>query len=123
MRGLVLTFVLFSTLAVALGVSASSAIAQTRSLTQDDADSDTGLPEPTLEARIIEDLRSDGYVRIERSGTLLGRVRITGLQAGTVREIVLNPHTREILRDVEIRADGSAGIARGSRDGGSTNGN
>jgi hypothetical protein len=113
MRGLIL----LSIFLIGLGIALPGAQAQTRSLTQSDADSAVGLPEPTLEARIIESLRNAGYVRIERSGTLLGRVRITGLQAGTLREIVLNPHTREILRDVEFRADGSAGLGHGTRDG------
>ncbi|MEM1431517.1 MAG: hypothetical protein AAGG09_18835 [Pseudomonadota bacterium] len=119
MRGLILLI----TLVIGLGSALVEAQAQTRSLTQTDADSAVGLPEPTLEARIIESLRNSGYVRIQRSGTLLGRVRITGLQAGTLREIVLNPHTREILRDVEFQADGSAGLGHGTRDGGRLNAN
>ncbi|MEM9249515.1 MAG: hypothetical protein AAGB05_12575 [Pseudomonadota bacterium] len=104
MRGLIL---MSSLLAVALMTAPGAADAQTRSLTFDEADSQAALPEPTLEARVIESLRTEGYVRIERNRTWLGQVRITALRTGNTREIVLNPHTREILRDVELRPDGS----------------
>ncbi|MEM6740044.1 MAG: hypothetical protein AAF646_08000 [Pseudomonadota bacterium] len=119
MRGLIL----FCSLLAALAAWPFSAIAQTRSLTQTDADSAIALPEPTLEARVIESLRGDGWVRIERDRTLLGRVRITALRTGNTREIVLNPHTSEILRDLELGPDGAPAFPAQSREPGTDNAN
>lgn len=59
----------------------------------------------SLEDRVIQTLHDEGYVRINRSRTLLGRVRIIGLRRGILREVVIDPRTNEILRDVEFRSD------------------
>ncbi|MGL6209476.1 MAG: hypothetical protein ACRC14_06565, partial [Paracoccaceae bacterium] len=43
-------------------------------------------------------------VQVER--TLLGRERITGARGGGSREIIVNPNTGEILRDLWLNSDG-----------------
>lgn len=57
---------------------------------------------------IVRQLQGMGFDRIEVSRTLLGRVRITAFGADGSREIILNPNTGEILRDLWSRPDGSA---------------
>ena len=68
-----------------------------------------GLSTPSmaqsLEERVVTSLERDGYQRIARTRTLLGRVRIVALRKGHIREVVINPSTSEILRDVEVRSN------------------
>ena len=49
---------------------------------------------------VVSQLRSQGYDRISVSRTLLGRARVQARSASQQREIVINPVTGEILRDV-----------------------
>jgi hypothetical protein len=65
--------------------------------------------------RISSVLRSEGYRNIEASRTLLGRVRITAERAGFTREIILNPRSGEILRDILFTTNGEA-VRSGSFD-------
>ena len=58
--------------------------------------------------RITRDLQRKGYSRIDVSRTLLGRTRITAESASARREIIVDPRTGEILRDLTEGAD-SAG--------------
>ena len=53
-----------------------------------------------FEAGIIDQLRRDGYDDITMNTTFLGRVRLVALGEKGQREIVLNPRTGEILRDL-----------------------
>ena len=55
---------------------------------------------------IVEQLEKEGYGGIEVTRTLLGRVRILASKDGLQRELVCNPRTGEILRDVLIAANG-----------------
>lgn len=68
------------------------------------------LPGATFAAdfsdKIIRRLRKQGYTDISSSRTLLGRVRILAWRGGASREIILNPYTGEILRDVWTASDG-----------------
>lgn len=61
----------------------------------------------SFEDAVLKQLRSQGYKKITVEQTLLGRTRITALSAAGRREIVLNPRTGEVLRDVLTAADGS----------------
>lgn len=56
--------------------------------------------------KIVRRLRKQGYTDISSSRTFLGRVRIVAWRGGESREIILNPYTGEILRDVWTAADG-----------------
>ncbi len=56
--------------------------------------------------KIVRRLRKQGYTDITSSRTFLGRVRIVAWRGGESREIILNPYTGEILRDVWTAADG-----------------
>ncbi len=47
-----------------------------------------------------------GFVSVTIDGTWLGRVRVTGTRNGTSREIILNPNTGEILRDLWLDENG-----------------
>jgi hypothetical protein len=49
---------------------------------------------------ILRALEAEGYTRIETRRTWLGRVQIEARGEPGRREIVLNPHTGEILRDL-----------------------
>lgn len=56
---------------------------------------------------IVASLRAQGYGQITVEVTLLGRVKITAVKLSNQREIVINPRTGEILRDLWLMADGS----------------
>ena len=58
---------------------------------------------------VIAQLTRQGFAGITSESTWLGRVRITAQRNGGLREIVLNPRTGEILRDIWSPADGSSG--------------
>lgn len=72
---------------------------------------------------IIERLVEAGFGQIEVSRTLLGRVRIVATKGNIRRELVINPRTGEILRDVTLVAEddkssgSSDGVGRSSNDG------
>jgi hypothetical protein len=62
----------------------------------------------TVEDRLIAGLRAEGFVIVEQSYTLLGRLRIVAEKGRIHREIVANPGTGEILRDDAMaRAEGN----------------
>jgi uncharacterized membrane protein YgcG len=66
-----------------------------------------------FEQNLIAQLQLQGYAQIQVERTFLGRVRILALQNGVMREIVLNPRTGEVLRDVWLAgADGNAPVLR-----------
>jgi len=60
--------------------------------------------------RIIAQLRSQGFTRIEISQTWLGRVRIEALGPGIEREIIFNRRTGEILRDYWETEENEGGV-------------
>jgi hypothetical protein len=55
---------------------------------------------------VVAELRSMGYSQISVERTLLGRVKIEAEGSEGSREIIVNPRTGEILRDLFIRASG-----------------
>ncbi|MEO1139155.1 MAG: hypothetical protein AAFW87_06835 [Pseudomonadota bacterium] len=59
----------------------------------------------SVEARVVQQLRAQGFRDIEVSRTLLGRVRITSRKGGINRETVVNPSTGAILRDYAYRGE------------------
>ena len=56
---------------------------------------------------IVTALRKQGYDTIEVSRTLLGRTRIVATAPWGRRELILNPRTGEILRDILTDLDGN----------------
>ena len=56
---------------------------------------------------MVEWLSGQGYFDIEVTRTLLGRVRIVASLGKGRRELILNPRTGEVLRDIWIDADGN----------------
>lgn len=62
------------------------------------------LPVPsaaeTLQAQVVRELQAQGFEVTEARSTLLGRYRIVAEAPGLQREIVLNPRTGEVLRDL-----------------------
>ncbi len=58
---------------------------------------------------IVAELQQQGYGRIATDVTWLGRVRIVAEREGGTREIILNPRTGEILRDLWLLAEGGSG--------------
>lgn len=62
-----------------------------------------------LEDRIVAQLRSQGFDSISVSRTLLGRTRFVATNDEVNREIILNPRTGEILRDLIQGARGGTG--------------
>ncbi|MBY6048881.1 hypothetical protein [Vannielia litorea] len=80
------------------------------------------LPEPapaqSVRDRVVSQLEAQGFGNFRISRTLLGRVRIVAIGRGMQREIVFNPATGEILRDLSrpIRkgVQGSNGHASGA---------
>ena len=76
----------------------------------------------TFADQVVEQLRAQGFGQITVERTLLGRTRIVAQGDEGRREIILNPRTGEILRDLWIggsgsRADTGAGLIR-DEDGG-----
>ena len=65
------------------------------------AQSDARARAKAVTDSISRQLRRQGYRDIAVSRTLLGRVQITAERRGALREIVVNPFTGEILRDVQ----------------------
>ena len=57
---------------------------------------------------VLQQLAGQGYANISVETTFLGRVRILAEGDGGHREIILNPRTGEILRDLWIAAGGAA---------------
>ena len=58
---------------------------------------------------VVQQLQADGYSNIVVESTWLGRIRITAVSADGAREIILNPSTGEILRDLWLAGNGAAG--------------
>jgi hypothetical protein len=71
---------------------------------------------------IVGQLKNLGFNGIVQERTLLGRVRITALRKDGQREIIVNPNTGEILRDLWMPENGDDGLTivddRGGRNGG-----
>ena len=62
----------------------------------------------TFTESVLDQLRNQGFDRISVQRTLLGRTQIIARGNGGRREIILNPRTGEILRDLWITgSDGS----------------
>ena len=86
----------------------------------------TPLYAQNYEQAILAQLRQDGYEQITVTTTLLGRIRFVAGGAQGQREIVLNPRTGEVLRDVLLLAsqadDGGSSGGRSSGSGGGSSG-
>lgn len=69
---------------------------------------------------IVSQLRQRGFQSIAVERTMLGRTRIVAIGNGGRREIILNPRTGEILRDLWVSSgsDGDLGSNSGSSGGG-----
>lgn len=63
----------------------------------------------SLQAEIVAQLHEQGYRRVTVSRTFLGRIRINAELGHSLREIVVNPLTGEILRDMQVNASRHAG--------------
>lgn len=61
----------------------------------------------SFEDSVVSQLRAQGYGAISLERTLLGRVRILAQMGARRREIILNPRTGEILRDIMLDAQGN----------------
>jgi uncharacterized membrane protein YgcG len=71
----------------------------------------------SLADRVTRDLERQGMTSIETSRTLLGRTRIVGTGPEGRREVILNPRTGEILRDLwQPSGTGSGGGLLSTRD-------
>lgn len=57
-------------------------------------------------ASVVAQLRAQGFRSVVQERTLLGRVRITATRKDGKREIIINPRTGEILRDLWLPLDG-----------------
>lgn len=57
--------------------------------------------------QILTQLRAQGFENIEVETTWLGRARIAAVRGDVNREIVLNPTTGEVLRDLWLSTSGS----------------
>lgn len=58
---------------------------------------------------VVRQLRQQGFSEILVESTLLGRTRIVAKSRNGTREIILNPRTGEILRDLWLARTGSSG--------------
>ncbi|WBL34098.1 hypothetical protein O5O51_05200 [Sinirhodobacter sp. HNIBRBA609] len=60
------------------------------------------------------ELKAAGYKDIRVSRTLLGRTRVIGERGGFKREIVFDPRTGEILRDLTVKVNSGFGWSSGN---------
>lgn len=58
---------------------------------------------------VRDQLRQQGFRQIAVSSTMLGRTRIVAKSRTGTREIIMNPRTGEILRDLWSSAQGNSG--------------
>ena len=67
----------------------------------------TGASAQSMQDRVISQLQEQGFTEIRISRTWLRRVRIVARSATQRREIIFNPSTGEILRDLwQLSDDG-----------------
>ena len=59
-----------------------------------------------LVANVVAQLRNQGFGSITQETTLLGRVRLYAVRKDGTREIIINPRTGEILRDLWLPISG-----------------
>ena len=64
-----------------------------------------------LADKIAQKMTQLGFSGVRVEETFLGRARITGTRAGVSREIIVNPNTGEILRDLWLNSDGQVRAA------------
>lgn len=76
----------------------------------------------TFQDAVVAQLREQGYSDIVVERTLLGRIRIVAVLGDTRREIILNPRTGEVLRDVVFTSNGTAAPQLERASGGSNSG-
>lgn len=55
---------------------------------------------------LIEELKAEGFVYFEIRRTFLGRARIIAYSDTEIREIIINPSTSEVLRDLAQEISG-----------------
>lgn len=65
---------------------------------------------------IVRELKRNGYRIDSVARTLLGRVKIVASNRRGVREIIVNPATGEILRDLWVSGGGTTDVALEDRD-------
>lgn len=65
----------------------------------------------SFEDSVVAELRSQGYTTILVERTLLGRIKISATRKSGRREIILNPRTGEVLRDLWIAAAGGSSVS------------
>ena len=83
-----------------------------------------GYADDNLEKVLIDQLKRQGYSEFVVSFTLLGRMRILAIgEDGDAREIVVNPRTGEVLRDVNMSQSGRSDDLPRLRDDGKNRGN
>ena len=61
----------------------------------------------TFVEQIVTQLQAQGFQYIQVEKTWLGRARIQAMRDGVSREIVVNPNTGEILRDLWLSPSGA----------------
>ena len=61
---------------------------------------------PEVQA-IVEALKAEGFTYIEIRRTMMGRAKVMAYGEDSMREVVLNPNTGEILRNIVREHDGS----------------
>lgn len=71
---------------------------------------------------VMRQLRAQGYLEVTPTRTLLGRIRITARRGSERREIVLDPRSGEILRDLSTGGVSVLGTARDGSDTAATRG-
>lgn len=72
----------------------------------------TPLAAQSYADQIVGQLVDQGFRNIEVEVTFLGRVWIRGESGEGIREIILNPKTGEILRDLWLDLDGNPKLPR-----------
>lgn len=71
----------------------------------------------SVEQAVINQLAAQGYTKIQVQKTLLGRTRFVATMGAGRREVIINTHTGEVLRDYTSATGGKATAPTLSRSG------
>lgn len=97
--------ILMATATAAILIGAGSAFAQSSNEATIVFESARLANKPTV-VDLVEDLAASGYTYIEIRRTFLGRAHVFAYLGSEIREVVINPTTGEVLRDLVMESDG-----------------
>ena len=65
----------------------------------------TALAQASFLTKTLDNLRAQGYTHFDVSRTFFGRIRVDAFSDTAARQVIINRHTGEILRNVDMTAN------------------